>query len=76
MGFELIVPTILESELTGYLGGVRKTVRGKTYQVDFHSIKPVVRMTKDGAEVEWHQLPKTMQRDAQAGGRMLVRRPA
>ena len=64
--FNLIVPTIAETELTGFIGAVEKTYRGALYRVEFYSsgLAPF----KDGQKLRrWDDVPVSVQKAATAG---------
>ena len=70
MTFQLIVPTIAETQLTGFAGGIEKTFRGSIYRVEFHPAG--LSCTKDGMKVRrWDDLPKPVQKAVREGRAML-----
>ena len=71
-GFELIVPAKAETQLTGYIGGVRQERAKTTLEINFHVAEPRIRCTLDGEPVAWDRLPITAQRYALDGLKMLT----
>lgn len=49
--FKAIVPTVLETQLTGYVGAGEKVIRGKLWRVEYHAPAgtPAI-VTVDGGE--------------------------
>jgi hypothetical protein len=69
--FQLIVPTILETEATGFAGGIEKRYRGALYRVEVYPSG--LSCTKDGVRMRrWDDVPASIQRAAIAGRTMLA----
>jgi hypothetical protein len=62
---DLIVPTIIETQLTGKYGAVRKEHRGRQFVVEFWREGTVC--TKDGKPVTWEALPHAVRKTAHEG---------
>lgn len=70
--FELMVPAIAESQLTGYIGGARINRQKSTLTIDFYVVEPRIRCALDGKSVDWDKLPITAQRTGLSALRMLT----
>jgi hypothetical protein len=64
--FELIVPTIIETQLTGKFGAVRKEHRGRRFEVQFWNHGQTV-CWKDGKAIAWEKLPHAIRKAAHDG---------
>jgi len=51
-GFNMIVPPIYETQITGFIGAAEKTIRGKVWRVEWWSGKPA-KFLHDGKERSW-----------------------
>jgi hypothetical protein len=70
-GFNLIVPTILETDLTGFIGAIEKVYRGCKYRVEFFP-SGLVPM-KDGRKLRsFEEMPSAVQRAARSGRETLA----
>lgn len=68
--FQLIVPTIAETESTGFRGAVEKTFRGQLYRVEFWPAG--LSCTRSGVRLSrWDDVPASIQRAAVSGRTML-----
>ena len=70
MSFELIVPTIIETQLTGKFGGIRKEHRGRIFEVIFWNHGNTV-CTKNGGSVAWEKMPHVIRKAAHEGFEVL-----
>jgi hypothetical protein len=71
MSFQLIVPSIVETQCTGFFGAVEKRFRGSLYRIEFWPSG--ASLTKDGTKLRsWDDLPKSVQADALAGKTALI----
>jgi hypothetical protein len=69
--FQLIVPTIAETETTGFLGAIEKRFRGALYRVEIWPSG--LSCTKDGVKLRtWDDVPASIQRAAASGRAMLA----
>ena len=59
-------PTILETQLTGYVGAVSRDHRGKIWRADYQAGKPVT-LTRDGAAIAWQDAPRHAHKLAKDG---------
>jgi hypothetical protein len=71
-GFELVVPSIVETKLTGWIGGVRQERAKTVLEINFYVDEPRIRCQLDGKRVAWEKLPLTAQRKARDGLNMLA----
>ncbi len=71
-GFELIVPAYVETQLTGYVGGVRQSRKNTTLEIKFYVQEPRIRCDLDGKSVSWDRLPVSTQQRALDGLKMLA----
>lgn len=67
MSYTLIVPTIIETQLSGFIGAIEREHRGRKFRVEFHGFAPTTRCTKDGKPIEWEKLPSPIRSSAHAG---------
>jgi hypothetical protein len=67
MAYTLIVPTIIETQLSGFIGAIEREHRGRKFRVEFHGYAPTTRCTKDGKAIDWEKLPHEIRKDAHAG---------
>ena len=67
--YQLIVPTIIETATSGFVGAIEKTQRGKLYRVEFWTTGTVCK--KDGESIEWGKLPLGIRKDAHKGCEIL-----
>lgn len=68
-GFGLEVPTILETQLTGWCGTVRFERRGHQYAIRFEPGTPSC--LRDGQAIEWTKLPANARSLAYSAGMAL-----
>jgi hypothetical protein len=67
MTYQLIVPNIIETQTSGFIGAIEREYRGRKFRVEFHGYAPTTRCTKDGAPITWEKLPHEIRKDAHAG---------
>lgn len=73
-GFTLICPTIAETLITGYAGGIEKEHRGRLFRVEFRPGCTVC--SKDGKPLAWESLPHPIRKAAHEGAAMLKKAAA
>lgn len=63
--FTLIVPTKIETAISGFLGAIEKTHRGRLFRVEIW--REGVICIKNGESVEWEKLPTVIRKAAHEG---------
>lgn len=62
---DLVIPTIIETQLTGKYGAVRKEHRGRQFEIQFWREGTVC--TKNGEPIDWLKLPAAIRKAAHDG---------
>ena len=70
MSYQLIVPTIIETAVSGYVGAIERIYRDKLYRVEFWRHGTLC--FKAGSDVVWEKLPHVIRKDAHAGFEQLI----
>jgi hypothetical protein len=63
--YTLIVPTKLETAISGYVGAIEKTHRSGLFRVEFWRLGIVCQ--KNGKIIEWEKLPSIIRKAAHEG---------
>ena len=71
MSYDLHVPTVAESQCTGFLGAAEKTIRNRVFRVAFWSTGETVRCTKDCRPVGWMAMPHAARKMAREAARII-----
>lgn len=73
MTYQLIVPTKIETALSGFVGAIEKNHRGRLFRVEFHAQwAGGTACKKDGKSIDWEKLPHVIRKDAHAGCAILM----
>jgi hypothetical protein len=67
--YQLIVPTKIETAISGFVGAIEKTHRDRLFRVEFW--RHGVVCTKNGVSTDWERLPAAIRKDAHAGCEIL-----